>query len=65
MDACTRASHQILMIPGVPVDRDAVNYGHCVSFGLSGCDINDPDATYNVMEGEGISHGYDPDDTEL
>ena len=39
----------------IPIDRDAVNYGHCVSFGLSGCDINDPEATYDIMEDEGIS----------
>ena len=42
----------------VPVPRDAVNYGHCVSFGLSGCDIKDPDATYETMDDEGISGGY-------
>ena len=44
--------------PKVPIDRDAVNYGHCVSFGLSGCDINNPEATYDIMEDEGISGGY-------
>ncbi len=38
-----------------------MNYGHCVSFGLSGCDINDPDATYQVTDREGISGGYTDD----
>ena len=40
------------------VPRDAVNYAHCVSFGLSGCDINDPVATQRIMFEEGVSQGY-------
>ena len=49
--------------PRVPIPRDAVNYGHCVSFGLSGCDIHNARDTYHVMDEEGVSEGYtdDPD----
>ena len=43
------------------VDRDAVNYGQCVSWGLSGCSISDPAATQRVMFNEGVSRGVDPD----
>ena len=35
-----------------------MNYGHCVSFGLSGCDIDSPEDTYEIMDDEGISGGY-------
>ena len=39
------------------IDRDAVNYAHCVSFGLGGCDASDPDGTQAVMFREGVSLG--------
>ena len=39
MDALSRAAIGPRRPEEIPIDRDAVNYGHCVSFGLSGCDI--------------------------
>ena len=44
--------------PDTEVPRHAVNYGHCVSFGLSGCNIDSPGDTYDIMEAEGVSGGY-------
>ena len=51
--------------PDEGVDRNAVNYAHCMSFGLSGCDINNATATHRVMFDEGISLGEEPGDSSL
>ena len=45
------------------LDRHAVNYAHCMSFGLSGCDPTDGDATQAVMFREGVSLGLTGDGT--
>ena len=47
------------------VDRNAANYAHCMSFGLSGCDINNAAATQDVMFDEGLSFGKESDDSSL
>ena len=47
------------------VDRHAVNYAHCMSFGLDGCDINNQGATHDVMYSEELSAGVLPDDPSI
>lgn len=53
--------------PNTAIPRAAVDYGHCVSYGLSGCDINSPERTWETTKREGITQGdrdgnLNPDD---